>query len=39
LTEDWDKLFNAKSNYVASIDDKMKKSIEDANGHLKEVGD
>lgn len=39
LTEDWNKLFDAKSNYVASIDDKMKKSIEDANGHLKEVGD
>lgn len=39
LTEDWNKLFDAKSNYVASIDDKMKESIKDANGHLKEVGD
>ena len=39
VTDDWEKLFDAKSQYVASIDDKMKESIEDANGHLKEVGD
>ena len=39
LTEDWDKLFNAKSQYIASIDKKMETSIKDTNGHLKDVSD
>ena len=39
LTQDWNDLFNAKSNYVASIDKTMLDSITETNGHLKDVSD
>ena len=37
LTQDWNDLFKAKSNYVASIDKTMLDSITETNGHLKDV--
>ena len=37
LTGDWNDLFKAKSNYVASIDKTMLDSITETNGHLKDV--
>ena len=39
VTQDWNELFDAKSQYVASIDETMLQSITDTNGHLKDVSD